>query len=150
MKKIKKGVLILIASILLLGGGGFVGWKYVFADKGEPEKEEVKEELSSEELKELKVDIETIQTHLAGETSSYGAVAFSVQVEHLEAKEEFEVRLAEMKSLIISSLNASTPSDLKQVGGKEELEKRILKEMNNAMKHGKVEHLYITDYRIVG
>lgn len=148
----KKLVIILI--VIILGLGGFIGWKFFLSDdKGKEEKKEetVKvEDLSASELLALTVKTEGEEGEISTELAD-GAritVKYDVVLENEKAKTEFEERNSQTLSTALETLMSKGSEEVYGAEGKKNLELALKKRFNAWMKEGKVIEVYITKISI--
>lgn len=141
-----KKIIIIVLAILLLAGGGFAGWKFFLAPKNQ-EASAAETKVDLEALAETKIDIPPITTNLSA-PSSYIVIALSVQTSNVEAKIEFETRIAEMQSVVITKLNSLGIEAVRGGNGLTDLIELLKAEFNTILTHGEVSGVFVTDYKI--
>lgn len=139
----KKVIIILVALIILAGGGFFAYTK--FFKKEEKKNEEKKVDVSK--LIESRVTMEPITTHLIS-PSNYVIIALDVQTSSIESKEEFELRIAEMKSATITTINSLDEDILRKENGTKDLINTLKAKFNKILTNGEVTDIFITDYKL--
>jgi flagellar FliL protein len=134
--------LILIIAIALLGAVSFILWKMYLSPADGAEAQDKPKPLTAEEMVEFTFDTGEITTNLL--TNNYIVVQFSITTDSKEAKEELEKRSPQVKQIIIKSLAALTPEDLKGEDGINKLEAKIMKEISEVMQEGKIVQVLTT------
>lgn len=142
-----KKIIIIVIVALLLGGGGFIGWKFLAPEKEEGKEKETKVDL--EALVETKIDMPQISTNLSV-PGSYIVITLSAQASDVEAKTEFETRLAEMQSVAITQLNSLSIEEVQGGKGLTELIQLLKIEFNKILTHGEITEVFVTEYKIQG
>lgn len=140
----KKMIIISLVVLIVVAGGGFFAWKTLSADAAEGEKEVV---VDVEALVAARISVETITTNLLS-PNNYIIVAFDVQTSSLESKTEFEQRLPEMKSIAISTFNATEKNSLTTKEGWKPAIASLIKQFNEKLGEGEVQDIYVTDYKL--
>lgn len=141
-----KKIIIIVVIVLILAGGGFFAWKILGADDAKAEDTKEKE-MDIETLIETQVHMEPITTNLQS-TNNYIIIALSVQTSSVEAKEEFELRLPEMKSIAITTFNATSKNELIGKEGTKPLMESLKKQFNEKIHNGEITDLFITDFKL--
>ncbi|MCA1064533.1 flagellar basal body-associated FliL family protein [Rossellomorea aquimaris] len=134
----KKPFIIMIGLLLAILLGGAVTY---FLMKEPPE----------EDPNDIDLIIErSIETEQAITTSLQNGtiiqVSFKFQTDSLEAKEELEKRMFQVKNTIINHFANKTTADFEKDGAIEELENTIKNKINKVMTHGEIEKIYTTSY----
>lgn len=138
-------VLIILIIAIVLGGGGFIGWKFFASEKSDEAAGEKKADL--EALAETKIDLPQISTNLSI-PGSYIVITLSAQASNVAVKTEFETRLAEMQSVAITQLNSLKIQDVQGGKGLTELIALLKTEFNQILTHGEVTDVFVTEYKI--
>lgn len=102
--------------------------------------------ISADELVELSVETDEITTNLL--TDNFIVTQFSVTLDSKKTKEEFEKRLKQARSTIISVLASMTPDDLKGEEGVNHLEAVLMQRFNDFLQEGKVIKVATIDRKI--
>lgn len=145
-----KKIVIIVLALLVLGGGGFAGWKFfLHKDKGKEETVKV-EDLSASDLLALTVKTEGEEGEISTELIDGGriTVAFDVVLENEKAKKEFEERHSQAISTALETLMSKSTDDLAGAPGKQNLELALQKRFNAWMKEGKVIKVFVTKISI--
>lgn len=136
-----KKVLIIVIALVVLGVGGFFGWK-TFASS---EKEDV-HVFDAEHYAELNVTIDEIQTNLST-PKSYAVVEFTVKLSDAKTAKEFGARISEAKSIVISTLASMEKSDLKGTEGVQSVVENLKTQFNDMLESGEVEKVSPTTFK---
>lgn len=99
-------------------------------------------EPSAKEVVEATVQIDEITTNLANE--QFIRIAFSVQTDSKEAKEELEMRDFQVRDIIVKDLSDMKAEQFQGREGLSELEERLKVKINKLMQEGKVVKVYTT------
>lgn len=149
----KKLVIVLI--VIILGLGGFIGWKFFLSgDKDKEKKEETIKvsDMSAEELLNLTVKPEgeggeaMVSTELADGAKI--RLQYDVVLENEKAKTEFTNRSSQMSSTTLETLMSKASDEVYGAAGKQNLQLALKKKFNKYMKEGKVIEVYITKISI--
>lgn len=140
-----KKILLIILVIVILGGAGFAGWRFLGPEKTEEASENKKADL--EALAATKIDMPQISTNLSV-PGSYIVITLSAQASNVEAKTEFDTRLAEMQSATIAQLNSLKIQDVQGGKGLTDLITLLKAEFNAILTHGEVTDVFVTEYKI--
>lgn len=105
------------------------------------------EELSDEELLELRVDTDVITTNLAS-PNNFAVVQFNIQLSSVEAKEEAEKRTAEIRAAIIATVAGLTKEELAGTGGIATLEQKISTKLDSVIEKGQVKRVLVTEFKV--
>lgn len=153
-----KLILIVIAGLVVLGGGGFLIWKLLLSgDSAEPTDEPEKAEARTEAPAETpevgyKVDLEKFTVNLADPDETRFLVikiALEVSTEQLVADIHSEnddmLYLVKTRDLILKVLRSKTSSEFSDAGNLEEIRREIIFGLNSIYKSGEVMQLYIVD-----
>lgn len=137
--------LIILIGITLLGGIAFVLWKTTFptAFSDQPVEEHI---LSADEMLALRVTTDVITTNLY--SKDYIVIQFSILLDNKEAKLEFEKRLVQARSIIISVLSSQTAEDLRGTEGIDRLNAILMNRFNDILQNGTVDEVIIIDLKI--
>jgi flagellar FliL protein len=138
--------LIVLIGMSLLGVIGFVLWKYTFEVTAQQEQIVDARTLSADELVELSVETDVITTNLY--TQDFIVIQFSVTLDSKKTKEEFEKRLKQARSTIISVLASMSPDDLRGEEGINHLEAVLMQRFNDFLQEGKVIKVSTIDRKI--
>ncbi|WAA10722.1 flagellar basal body-associated protein FliL [Fervidibacillus albus] len=121
-------------SILLISAAIYI---FVFS-----ERTDANDDLTVDEILNLSVDISEITTNLSSD--HYIQIAFKVQTDSKEAKEELEKREFQVNNLIIKYISGMDAEEIDGTEGKIELEQTLKDKINAILQNGKVEQVYIT------
>lgn len=129
-------MLILLVSITLVG---VIALVIVLKSEGS---DASTKEASIDEIVESSVEIPEITTNLADE--GFIKIAFMIQTNNKDSKEELELRNFQVKNIIISELSELTAKQFKGKQGKENLQEKLKTRINSIMQEGTIEKVYIT------
>ncbi|MFY0542780.1 flagellar basal body-associated FliL family protein [Brevibacillus sp. H7] len=138
--------LIVIIAISLLGVVSFVLWQTYLSPAAQTAAHEIPKEekpLTAEEMQEYSLDTDKITTNLL--TNNYIIIRFTITTDSVEAKEELEQRLPQVKQIIIKTLAGLSPEDIKGTEGVNKLEAKIMNETSALMQEGKIVQVITTE-----
>lgn len=148
-KLIKFGII--GVAVLLLLGGGFVGWR-VFSKKGGNESEHVKEgPVSKEEEKKdapghmIALDPFIVNLADTAETK-YLKITINLEVENEEISAEVGTRTPQLRDALLMLLTSKTSGDVKDMAGKLKLQDDMVTRINNFLQTGKVKAVYFSEF----
>jgi flagellar FliL protein len=128
-------MLILLVAITLVGAIALV---VVLKFNGD----DAAKEPTIDEVLEVSVDIPEITTNLA--TDDFIRISFKIQTDSKKAKEELEKRDFQVKNIIIQELSEMKAEELQGKDGKVKLQDDLKTNINEVMREGKIEMVYIT------
>ncbi|WP_026692482.1 flagellar basal body-associated protein FliL [Peribacillus kribbensis] len=129
-------MLIVLLSIALVGGIALVVvMKFTGNDKAHAQP-------NIDQIVKASSDIPEITTNLA--SGDFIRIAFTIQTDSKDAKEELDKRNFQVKNIIITQLSEMKADDLKGKNGKEKLEELLKSQINQVMQDGKIVKVYIT------
>jgi len=143
----KKGLVIGLVLLLVLGGGGFAGWK-MFAGKGDPARKEVEAKLPP---RYINLDPPFVVNFEAESMVRFLQVTVGAMTRDLEIEKMIKDNDPRVRNDLLMILGNQTYDTVASVEGKESLRTRclesiraIVKEMGGDPK--KVEALYFTSF----
>src|SRR5262245_8940729 len=149
--KSKKGLIIALAAVLVLGGGGAGAW-FAFGGKHDPNaKEAKKEEGPKLPPRYINLDPPFVVNFEAESSVRFLQVTIGVMTRELEIETQIKENDPRVRNDMLMILSNQTYASVSSAEGKEELRKRcldairtIVKEMGG--KPDKVEALYFTSF----
>jgi flagellar FliL protein len=156
-KEEKKGsalkFIIIGVVVLVLVGGGFVGWKIFFAPAAEDATPEaVSSENEINELEETTSQTFTMETFVVNLNDPSGKryLKTNIALEYMteEMGEELKHRLPQLRDLILLLLSSKSLNDIQTVDGKLELRRELIQRINQVLTSGKIRNLYFTEFVI--
>ena len=145
-----KGKLVIIAAaVLLLGGGGGAAWYLGLlphGSKAEAAKTEAKE---PEPAVGAQLPLDPFIANLADEDGKRYLKA-TLQVEFFTARvsEEFNLRLPQMRDLLLTLFTSKLFSEIRSPQGKALLRDEIITRMNRALNKDLVKAVYFTEFLV--
>lgn len=136
--KIKPIFLILIGSLLLLGGI----WFFLHQSTSKVNTEE----LSADDILETIVETEEITTNL--NSGGFIQLRFKIQTSSVEAKEELSKRDFQVRNIVLREISAMTEDQVKSPSGMANVEKQIKNDLNKMMQNGKIIQIFTTNKMI--
>jgi flagellar protein FliL len=146
LKKSKFKLILMIVVLGVVGGGGFLGFKYW---RGVAPRAEPKEVSLTEKIKSM-VNLEPFLVNLADEDSArFVKVTFKIGLEEAGLGEEFgsnPVIIAAIRDRILSLLSAKTSEELLSAEGKDKLRKELKEKISAILPKGKIVEVFILDF----
>jgi flagellar FliL protein len=147
----KKFILIGLV-LLLLGGGGFAGWKFLWAGKAS-EKDDQAAVKTGEALEDVDTSPEIIHQmdpfidNLLGDRGKrYLKAKLDLEVESEEVKSELKKRTPQLRDAILLLLTSKTFEDVSRPEGKIQLRNELIARINQLLQGGTVRTLYFTEF----
>lgn len=128
-------MLIILVVIILAGAGAFY---YLLQQK-----ENANKEPTIDDILKNSVDVAEFTTNLSD--SHYVKMSFKIQTNSKDAAAELTKRDFQVRNIVIEELSDITEKDLQGKVGKVKLEKTLKDKINEVMRDGKVEQVYITE-----
>lgn len=138
-----KLIIIILASVLVAGGG--VAGYFIFAGghKGEAEAKTESESTGAPSIFSMEPFIVNIYD---GQDLRYLRVRVELEVASEEVKVETEARKAQLRDAILVLLTTKTMLDIRDQQGKNQLRQEIFTVSNNILPPGKLKKVYFTDF----
>ncbi len=144
--------IIIGAVVLVLAGGGYVGWTMLNpqpdqtgADGGQAP--------DTEAVKEMEVgamfDMDPFVVNL-NEVGGKRYLKSKIEIEFVgeDVRKELANRLPQLRDVILLHLSSKTLDEIRSVDGKIELKTALIKRINQVLKQGKIRNLYFTQFVI--
>lgn len=138
-----KLIIIILASVLVVGGG--VAGYFIFAG-GHKGKAEAKTEAEPAGLPSIVTMEPFIVNIYDGQDLRYLRVRVELEVANEEMKAEAEARKAPLRDAILVLLTTKTMLDIRDQQGKNQLRQEIFTVSNNILPPGKLKKVYFTDF----
>lgn len=141
--KSKLKLIVLISTVLLLGVGGFFGWKWYDgrkAQKGTAQKGEVMNSIYP--LKSFIVNL----TDNKGVGKRYLKVTMEVEVAGEEQKALVNHNVAQLRDTILLMLSSRTIEEITSMEAKLELKQILLARMNQVLGKSVIQRVYFTEF----
>ncbi len=142
------------AAVLVLAGGGFVGWTMIRSDSGSgSDPQAASEGTASEAVPEPEVgrmfSMDPFVVNL-NEPGGKRYLKSKIDLEFVDdgVGKELELRLPQLRDVILMHLSSRSLDDIQSVDGKIELKNALIKRINQVLKLGKVRNLYFTQFVI--
>ncbi len=161
-KKSPVKLIIMIVAVILVLGGGYFAYTKFFAS--EPETEETAEKNADEPVPEddtpedeigFKVDLEKFTLNLAGGTGSHFLVtSLSLEVTTQELKDDIldvedkKLYMIKTRNKILDILRKKTFKEINDPDATRVIAKEILFQLNKIYKSGKVRNVYFSDIMV--
>ena len=141
-------------TVLVLAGGGFVGWTMV---RGGSETAPDAPAVSAKPASKTAAEPEVGQTFTMdpfvvnlNEPGGKRYLKSKIELEFVEQalRQELESRLPQLRDVILIHLSTKALEDIQSVDGKIELKNALIKRINQVLKQGKIRNLYFTQFVI--
>lgn len=139
----KKKLFIILPILIIIGIGGFLGYKNFIAAENPADSKKI----DYEKAIENQILIETITTNL-NKDNHFIIAGFTVQTDSEEATKEFNARLSEMKSLAIQNFNNLSKSEIVGDEGSQKIINGLKDSYNKKLTKGKVTDVYLTEFKV--
>ena len=152
-RKLPIKLILIVLSVVLLGGGGFVGWTMIQDESAKTDSDGISVEKASESAEELEVGRMVQLQPVVVNLSDPGGKRYLKSIIELEFTEdlvqkELEARLPQLRDVILLHLSSKTIEDVQSVDGKIELKNSLVMRINQVLKTGKIMNLYFTQFVI--
>ena len=143
-------------TVLVLAGGGYVGWSMVQTDAKTPE---VQEETSGDAASTSPVAVEpevgqtfdldpfVVNLNEPG-GKRYLKAKIGLEFIREEIRVEMAARVPQLRDIILLYLSSKTLEEIQSVDGKIELKNALITRVNQVLKTGKVRNIYFTQFVI--
>lgn len=133
-----KMVLILLVVLLVMGGAGFMTYKYLFGDNVTAKTKPV----TAEELAERSFTTDDMTTNIQDER--FINVQFTIVTDAAETKEDLELRKFQVHNVILGDLAGMTKAKLTTKEDMQKFEQSLRKQLNGLLESGEVQRVYMT------
>lgn len=142
-EKPKKGgamkvVLIILVVLLVMGGAGFMTYKYVFGDNVTAKTKPV----TAEELAERSFTTDDMTTNIQDER--FINVQFTVVTDSTDTKADLELRKFQVHNVILGDLAGTTKAQLTTKEDMQKFEQSVREQLNKLLEKGEVQRVYMT------
>jgi flagellar FliL protein len=146
---------ILIAlSVVVLAGGGFVGWTViregqVETGQSDAEFEEKQPQIPAEPDVGQMFALDPFVVNLS-DPGGKRYLKSKIELEFTEepVRQELTARLPQLRDVILLYLSSKSMEEIQSVDGKTELRNSLIKRINQVLKSGKIRNLYFTQFVI--
>jgi flagellar FliL protein len=141
-------------TVLVLAGGGFVGWTMVRNDPpAAPDQQTPSDPQASKDAPELDVGMTFTMDPFVVNLNEPGGKRYlksKIELEFVEDKvrQELELRLPQLRDVVLLHLSSKALDDIQSVDGKIELKNSLIARINQVLKRGKIRNLYFTQFVI--
>ncbi len=139
-------VLIFLPAMILLGGGGYVGWgllRPASAPEMAQKAVEPQVPLPKVAMKPFVVNLQDM-----GEVPRYLKVEFDLELRPGSPTQEVEAKMAELRDSIIVLLSSKRSQELSTIEGKDRLREEILSRLNSRLQSATVGRVFFKDFII--
>jgi len=150
-KSSKKLMVIIGVAVLLLGGGGFAGWKFLLADKASgPEGESGQGTgAAAEGTPKIAIiyDMKPFIVNLLGNQGKrYLKAKVDIEVDSEETASELKDRQSQLRDAVLLLLAGKSFEDISSPEGKTQLRNELIGRINEHLKSGTIQNLYFTEF----
>jgi flagellar FliL protein len=141
-------------TVLVLAGGGFVGWTMVRSDSpAGPDQQTPLAPQASKAAPEPDVGQTFTMDPFVVNLNEPGGKRYlksKIELEFMEEKvrQELDLRLPQLRDVILMHLSSKALDDIQSVDGKIELKNALITRINQVLKQGKIRNLYFTQFVI--
>ncbi len=152
-RKLPLKLILIVLSVVLLGGGGFVGWTMIQDESAKTTGDGILLEETSETSGEPEVGRMFQLQPFVVNLSDPGGKRYLKSLIELEFNEdsvqkELDARLPQVRDVILLHLSSKTIEDVQNIDGKIELKNSLITQVNQVLKTGKIMNLYFTQFVI--
>jgi flagellar FliL protein len=151
-KNSSKKFVIIGLALLLLSGGGFAGWKFLWAGKAS-EKDDPVAVKTEDAVKDMDPSPEIIHemdpfiVNLLGDRGKrYLKAKLDLEVENEDVKNELKKRTPQLRDAILLLLTSKTFEEISKPEGKIQLRNELIARINQLLRGGTVRALYFTEF----
>ncbi|MBI4382549.1 MAG: flagellar basal body-associated FliL family protein [Nitrospinae bacterium] len=152
-----RNILIVLAALLVLGAGGYFGYKFFVLDKKVAEEAKAKEEAEKEKKKAVEAKeepevgvmytLEPFIVNLAGsEGKRFLKATIALELSVPELRPEVKENLQKITDSVLILLSSKTFEDVYSVQGKFKLKDEITTRVNRFLLLGHVKDAYFTEF----
>jgi len=152
IEEVKKGslkkLIVIGLALVVLGGGGFAGWKFFLAKKmhsseNQADKVKVQESMAPG----IMFKMEPFIVNLLDEGGKrYLKTQFQIEVDSEEVQKELQARIPQVRDAILLLLTSKSFSQIGVPGGKIELRTELIERIDAALKDGTIRTVYFTEF----
>lgn len=134
--------LILVLLLVLVAGGGYVGWAKFMAGDHEKSK-------PAPPPQPVMYDAGVFLANLADPGGKrYLKVSIQMEAENQAVSQEINNRTVEVKDLILMLLSSKEYQEIGTANGKMNLKKELLTRLNRMLQSGKIKEIYFTEFLV--
>ncbi|MBI4714830.1 MAG: flagellar basal body-associated FliL family protein [Nitrospirae bacterium] len=137
-------------SVVLLGVGGFFGWKFFMGGEAGPGEEGSAKGAEAKKLAKPGpiVNLDPFLVNLAdpGDSSHYLKVTIKLEVKGEEGSVEIGERMPQIRDAILVLLSSKTSEEIRTVEGKFQLRDEVISRANTFLAGKQVKAAYFTDF----
>lgn len=142
-KKSNLKLIVLASVVLILGAGGFFGWKWYADRKGQSEAEQTQDKLSIiYPFKSFIVNLTSKQ----GIGKRYLKITMELEVGKEEEKRKLEHHVPQLRDTVLLMLSSRTLEDINSMESKLELKQTLLSRMNQILGEAIIQRVYFTEF----
>lgn len=139
-------VLILLPAMILLGGGGYLGWGLLRPAHVPEQAQKAPEPQAPPPKVAMKPFVVNLQD--TGEIPRYLKVEFDLELRPGSPTQELEAKMAELRDSIIVLLSSKRSQELSSIEGKDRLREEILSRLNSRLQSATVGRVFFKDFII--
>jgi flagellar FliL protein len=141
-KNSSKKFVIIGLALLLLSGGGFAGWKFLWAGKASEKDDPV-----AVKTEDAVKDMDPFIVNLLGDRGKrYLKAKLDLEVENEDVKNELKKRTPQLRDAILLLLTSKTFEEISKPEGKIQLRNELIARINQLLRGGTVRALYFTEF----
>lgn len=135
--------------VLVLAGGGYVGWTMVKTDPEPAADPSASNPKEPEMAVGQTFSMDPFVVNL-NETGGKRYLKSKIELEYMEegVGKELKLRLPQMRDVILLHLSSKTLDEIRSIDGKVELKNALIKRINQVLKQGKIRNLFFTQFVI--
>jgi flagellar protein FliL len=141
-----KWILIGVA-VLMLAGGGYVGWSMVSTDPEAVADPQASGKKAPEPTVGQTFSMDPFVVNL-NEGGGKRYLKSKIELEYMDdpVRKELESRLPQMRDIILLHLSSKSLDEIQTVDGKIELKNALIKRINLVLEQGKIRNLFFTQF----
>jgi flagellar FliL protein len=152
-RKLPIKLILVVLSVVVLGGGGFVGWTMIQDESARTGSDGIPGKKTTETSAELGVGRMFQLQPFVVNLSDPGGKRYLKSLIELEFTEdsvqkELNARLPQLRDLILLHLSSKTIEEVQSVDGKIELKNSLITRINQVLRTGKITNIYFTQFVI--
>lgn len=141
-KKSKLKLIVLASLVVVLGVGGFLGWKW-YSDK------KAQEQATQEDETSVIFPLKSFIVNLLdkkGAGKRYLKLSMELEIGSEEQRLKVEKHIPKLRDTILLLLSSRSLKDIRTMEGKLELKQSLLSRMNQVLGEGMIHRVYFTEF----
>ncbi|MFH0730502.1 MAG: flagellar basal body-associated FliL family protein [Pseudomonadota bacterium] len=136
---------IILTAVLLLAGGGILGWLIFGGNNGPGGKGKISAEASGELIYGMEIFVVNLND---SEGKRYLKTKLNLEYSGAELTDELKLRQPQLRDMILLLLSGKTAEEIQGTEGKITLRRELIMRINQALQKGKIRTLYFTEFVI--